>query len=142
MNVGGFAKLIRTTAKEFSDDECASMAAALAYYTALAMPPLLVLIVSVAGRIWAAEDVQGQLEQQVTNVVGDGGWTQIETMMQSAEQQEERGVLATVLSTALLLFSATGVMLQLQSALNKAWGVMPDPAAGGLKVFVVKRILS
>jgi membrane protein len=142
MEQRGFVNLIRTTAKEFSDDECPSMAAALAYYTALAMPPLLVLILSVAGRIWGPEDVRGQLELQVTNVVGEGGWKQIETMMQSADQQEGRGILATVLSTALLLFSATGVMLQLQSALNKAWGVMPDPAAGGIKVFVAKRLLS
>jgi len=118
------------------------MAAALAYYAALAMPPLLVLIVSVAGWIWGPDDVRGQLEQQVTNVVGAGGWTQIQTMMHSAEHQDNRGTIATVLSMGLLLFSATGVMLQLQFALNKAWGVMPDPATGGVKTFVMKRLLS
>jgi len=139
---GGVGALIRTTAQEFRDDECPSMAAALAYYTALAMPPLLVMIVSVAGWIWGPEDVRGQLEQQVTNVVGEGGWKQIQTMMQTAEHQEHRGIIATVLSLGLLLFSATGVMLQLQSALNKAWGVMPDPAAGGFKAFIMKRLLS
>jgi membrane protein len=138
----GILGLVRTTGQEFRDDECPSMAAALAYYTALAMPPLLVMIVSVAGWIWGSEDVRGQLEQQVTNVVGAGGWKQIQTMMQTAEQQEHRGILATALSLGLLLFSATGVMLQLQSALNKAWGVMPDPATGGVKTFVMKRLLS
>jgi membrane protein len=138
----GFGTLIRTTVQEFRDDECPSMAAALAYYTALAMPPLLVMIVSVAGWMWGPDDVRGQLQNQVTNVVGEGGWTQIETMMQTAEHQEDRGLLATALSLGLLLFSATGVMLQLQTALNKAWGVMPDPAAGGIKSFVLKRLLS
>lgn len=134
--------LLRTTWSEFRSDECTSMAAGLAYYTALAMPPLLVLIITVAGWFWTPNDVQGQLEQQVTHVVGRGGWQQIETMMQSAQQHEHGGILATSLSVGLLLFSATGVMLQLQSALNKAWGVMPDPQQGGVRPFVLKRLLS
>jgi membrane protein len=129
----GLLALLRTTVREFRDDECPSMAAALAYYTALAMPPLLVVIVSVAGWIWGPDDVRGQLEQQVTNVVGEGGWKQLQSMMETAEHQEHRGILATAFGLGLLLFSATGVMLQLQSALNKAWGVMPDPNAGGFR---------
>ena len=68
----GVLALLSTTGQEFRDDECPSMAAALAYYTALAMPPLLVMIISVAGWVWEPEDVRGQLEQQVTNVVGKG----------------------------------------------------------------------
>jgi len=137
-----FGELLRTTWREFQDDECASMAAGLAYCTALAMPPLLVLIVTVAGWIWSPQEVQGQIQQQVTNVVGQGGWKQIQTMMHTAEHQQHRGIIATILSIALLLFSATGVMLQLQAALNKAWGVMPDPKQGGIKSFVMKRLLS
>jgi membrane protein len=62
--------------------------------------------------------------------------------METAEHQEHRGILATAFGLGLLLFSATGVMLQLQSALNKAWGVMPDPNAGGFKNFLMKRLLS
>lgn len=134
--------LVRTTWEEFRSDECTSMAAGLAYYTALAMPPLLVLIITVAGWIWTPADVQGQLEQQVTNVVGSGGWQQIETMMHSAQEQQRGGVLATSLSVGLLLFSATGVMLQLQLALNKAWGVKPDPDQSQVKSFLLKRLLS
>lgn len=134
--------ILKSTWQEFRDDECTSMAAGLAYYTALAMPPLLVLIVTVAGWLWDPADVRGQLEHQVTNVVGKGGWQQIQTMMQSAEHQDRRGIVATALSIGLLLFSATGVMLQLQSALNKAWGVMPDPRQGGARTFIVKRLLS
>jgi len=134
--------VLRTTWEEFRSDECTSMAAGLAYYTALAMPPLLVLIVTVASWIWEPADVQGQLKQQVTKVVGQGGWMQIQTMMQTAGQQEHRGRIATAVSVSLLLFSAMGVMLQLQSALNKAWGVRPDPKQGGIRGFILKRLLS
>jgi uncharacterized membrane protein YqjE len=42
----------------------------------------------------------------------------------------------------MLLFGATGAFMQLQSALNRAWEVKPDPQSGGLKNFVMKRVLS
>lgn len=132
---------LKQTANEFSEDDCPMMAAALAYYTAFAMPPLLVLIVTVAGWIWSPEAVTGQLEQQATDVVGQGGWQQMESMMHAAHQQKG-GVFATVIGLIALLFGATGVMVQLQYALNRAWEVQPDPDQGGIKTFLFKRILS
>ncbi|MBW3599626.1 MAG: YihY/virulence factor BrkB family protein, partial [Planctomycetes bacterium] len=113
--------LFKATFREFSEDECTSMAAALAYYTALSMPPLLVIIVTVAGWIWGPEAVRGQIQDQVTSVVGQGGWEQIRTMMDNAGKQQSQGVMATAVSVVLLIFTATGVMVQLQAALNKAW---------------------
>jgi membrane protein len=43
---------------------------------------------------------------------------------------------------ALLLLGATGVLQELQTALNRAWGVQPDPDQGGLRHFILKRMLS
>jgi membrane protein len=45
-------KLIRTVKKatsDFSEDDCMSSAAAMAYYAIFSLPPLLVLIVAIAG---------------------------------------------------------------------------------------------
>lgn len=133
--------VIKRSASEFSTDGCATMAAALAYYTAFSLPPLMVLIVTVAGWFWSPEAVTGKVEQQVSSVVGEGGWTQIESMMQSAGEQN-RGPLAAIVGIVVLLLGATGVMVQLQAALNTAWGVQPDPEQGGVKNFIVKRMLS
>src|SRR5690606_13605531 len=52
------------------------------------------------------------------------------------------GVLASLIGIGLLLFGATGVVAQLQLALNRVWEVEPDPQIGGVRNFVVKRILS
>jgi membrane protein len=51
-------------------------------------------------------------------------------------------VLTTILSIAALLFGATGAFGQLQSAINRAWEVMPDPDKGGLKAVLLKRVFS
>ena len=42
-------QLVKESAKDFSDDECPRMAAALAYYTVFALPPLLILIMMIVG---------------------------------------------------------------------------------------------
>ena len=128
--------------REFLDDECMVRAAALAYYTVFALPPLLILVLMVAGAVWDPQDVQGALERQFAALVGADGAHAIRGMIESADEQGSRGVLAAALGIGALLLGATGVMLQLQGALNRAWDVTPDPAQGGWKRFVGKRILS
>lgn len=132
---------IKQAVMDFIEDDCMTMAAAIAYYTAFSLPPLLVLIVTVAGWMWSPDAATGQVEQQVTSVIGEGGWQQVRSMMKAANEQSGSG-LAAIVGVVLLLFGATGVMVQLQASLNKAWEVQPDPDQGGLKNFLVKRLLS
>lgn len=132
--------LLKATFNGFLDDECATMAAALAFYTAISLPPLLVLLLAIAG-FWDPEGVEGVIRHQTTEVIGRRGWDQVETMMKAA-QEEQRAGIAAALSIAMLLFGATGVMVQLQAALNKAWEVEPDPDQGTVRNFILKRLLS
>jgi membrane protein len=134
--------VLKRAFREFLSDECPVRAAALAYYTIFALPPLLILLIMAAGAVWSPDTVEGALERQFASLVGGDGARAIRGMIQSADQEQSRGVIGSVLGIAALLFGATGVMLQLQGALNRAWDVMPDPAMGGWKRFVGKRLLS
>ncbi|HEX6944359.1 MAG TPA: YhjD/YihY/BrkB family envelope integrity protein, partial [Gemmatimonadaceae bacterium] len=49
---------------DFSEDECSVRAAALAYYTVFALPPLLILLTMVVGLFWDPVEVERSLEQQ------------------------------------------------------------------------------
>jgi membrane protein len=49
---------------------------------------------------------------------------------------------ATALSLLALALGATTAFAQLQTALNKVWGVKPDPHRNQLRVFLVKRVFS
>jgi membrane protein len=134
--------ILKRTFRDFSDDECPVRAAALAYYTVFALPPLLVLLIMVAGALWDPQDVQRAMETQFASLVGQQGATAIHGMIQSADRPGSGGLLASIISIAMLLFGATGAFLQLQGALNRAWEVKPDPGSGGLRNFVTKRLLS
>lgn len=128
--------------KDFADDECAVRAAALAYYTVFALPPLLILLLMVAGMIWDPPQVQRALETQFSGMIGQDAARQIHDMIAAGDEAQGKGAFATVLSVAGLLFGATGAFMQLQGALNRAWEVKPDPAKGGIMRFVTKRLLS
>lgn len=137
----GFA-LLKQAAQDFSDDECPRMAAALSYYTIFALPPLLLLILFVAGMFFDAAEVERALREQVGSAAGRQGADEVGTMIQSADRPDARKGAASLLSIAGLVFGATGAFAQLQDALNRAWEVAPDPKAGGIKTFLLKRVLS
>jgi membrane protein len=134
--------IFKQALQEFIDDDCPTMAAALAYYTIFALPPLLLLMIKLAGYVLDPEDFRGQLEHQLSALIGSTGMQQIHGMLEHANQPDQGGVLATILGVAALLFGATGAFVQLQNALNNAWQVAPNPNRGGVKNFVVKRLLS
>jgi membrane protein len=134
-------KLLKQTVSNFTDDRCQTMAAALAYYTAFSLPPLLVLILVILGATMDYETIQKALEGQMQNLMGQHGAEQVHTILLQAKRPEG-GALPTVLGIAALLFGATGVFGELQSALNRTWRVTPDPNKGGIKNFIVKRLFS
>lgn len=112
----------------------------LAYYTVFALPPLLVLVMTIVGFVWDPRQVEGQVEQQMAELVGQQGAGQIQTMVHEARHFGSG--LAATLGVIVLIVGATGLFAQLQWSLNRVWEVQPDPAQGGLKNFIVKRILS
>ena len=127
---------------EFGKDECGVRAAALSYYTVFAMPPILILLVTLVGRIWDPAQVQRALETQFAGIVGQGGAQQIHQIIEHGVNSAGGGLVGTVLGVVGLLLGATGAFMSLQDALNHVWNVKPDPKQGGIKNFIGKRVLS
>ena len=127
--------------RDFSEDECSVRAAALAYYTVFALPPLLILLTIVVGIFWDPVEVQRALESQFSTLVGSDGASAIREMLAHAKAPGT-GPVASILGLLALLFGAIGAFMQLQGALNKAWEVKPDPKKGGVRQFIAKRLLS
>jgi membrane protein len=142
MQSRGLFGLLKNAAKDFGEDECPLRAAALAYYTVFAMPPLLILLIMIAGLVWEPSDVQRAMETQFAGLVGSQGARGIHEMIASGDRPGGGNVIKTVLSIAGLLFGATGAFIALQGALNHAWEVKPDPKQGGIKNFIAKRLFS
>jgi membrane protein len=134
--------LIKQTVRDFTNDDCPTMAAALSYYTVFSLPPLLVLILFLVGAVLDPQDVQGSIETQIGNLMGPAGGAQVRSILEAADRPGTGGLLQTVLSLVALLLGATGAFGQLQAALNRSWQVAPDPRQGGIKSLLLKRVFS
>jgi membrane protein len=135
-------QLARATWDEFSDDKAFRLAAALAYYTALAMAPLLLVVISIAGIFFGEQAARGEVVQQLQGLVGDEGAEAIQSML-ARSQPDQGGILSLIVGGLTLLVGATGVFSQLQDALNTVWDVDPKKtSSGGLWGMLKDRLLS
>ena len=134
--------VISHTFKEFVNDECPRLAAALAYYTFFSLPALLVAIVYIGGMfVHDNEAIQSRLIGHFEETMGTEGAKQVTAILKNASQPQ-KSTLGWLVGTGMLLLGATGALQELQTALNRAWGVEPDPAQGGVKGFLMKRLVS
>ena len=140
MNVKSGFDLIKESFKGWQEDGALDLGAALAYYTIFSLAPLLLIVTGVAGLVWGREAVQGQLVSQLQGVVGPQGSQAIQTMIANAGRHGQ-GVIATVVGLVTILFGATGVFVQLQSAMDRVWNVEPRPGKG-IWGFIRTRMLS
>ena len=132
-------RLLKDSFNSFFEDDCPTMAAALSYYTVFSLPPLLVLLLTILGAVIDPQDIQGTIEAQMRAAMGPAGADQVRTILANVDRPSV-GSLPAVISIVALLLGATGVFGQLQAALNKAWDVAPDPAKGGIKTMLLKRV--
>jgi membrane protein len=130
----------RDTIRDFVDDDAMTLGAALAFYTALSLAPLLVLLVWFAS--FLGENTQQQLVSQIQGVVGPQAAGAIGGIIASARSQPSAGNFAGLVSLATLFFSVSGLFAQLQYALNRIWDVEASPAKSGVRVWLRKRLLS
>ena len=138
--VGPVWDIAKETVNEFIDDDAMTLAAALAYYTALGMSPLLVLLLWIA--TFAGESTQQHLVAQIQGLVGTEGGQVVKTIVDNADATPSIGTVAGIASLATLLFSVSGVFGQLQEALNRMWDVKAAPGTTGTWPWVRKRLLS
>jgi membrane protein len=109
-------------------DNCMRLSASLAFYTALSLAPLVIIVVGVAGLITDQQHVANQLEQQIELLMGPSGRQLVHTILTTTEPQG--GTLAALIGIVTLAIGATAVFGELQAALNLIWEVKPKPING------------
>lgn len=131
MRVSALWSIVKETAKDWSDDEAPTLAAALAYYALLSLAPLLVISIGVAGWFLGSDAARGGVAGQLSGIVGDEAASGIQAVVASAHEPS-KGVIGTVVGIVTLLVGASGVFGQLQSSLNAIWEVKPKANRGWL----------
>src|SRR3954471_20838414 len=121
--------MTKQTFSEGSDDKGGRLGAALSYYTVFSLAPLLLVIISVAGLVFGRDAVEGRMFGQLSGLVGAEAAHLIEAAVAKANTTKG-GVLGASVGILILLAGATGVVVELQDALNTVWKVEPKPNRG------------
>jgi len=140
-NLSTYWDVTKQTAKEFSDDKCSRIGAALAFYTALSISPVLLVVLGIAGPIFGPDAARGEIAHQIKDLVGEQGANVIQDMLAKSASHKS-GVVATIIGILTLVLGASGVFAQLQDALNTVWNVKKEDTPQGVWGMVKERMLS
>lgn len=136
----GVWRVSREAAVNWFNHNAPSQAAALSFYTVLSLAPLLLVVVSVAGIVFAEEAVRAQIVYEFDRLTGPQGGAIARSVLESMARPD-LGTAAGIIGVATLLVGATAVFVQFQDSLNAVWEVAPAPGSV-LKNLLVKRLLS
>ena len=143
MRITSLWSLTSRTAQDWWEDNCLRLAASLAYYTALSLAPLVLLIVGLVGLVLERQQVATQLAAQLESLMGPSGRELVNSILTTTTPQG--GTWATVVGLVTLIIGATAVFGELQATLNLIWEVRPAPTSGvwaGIWALLKERLFS
>lgn len=133
--------LLKNTAKEWNQDKCPQLGAALAYYTVFSLAPLMLVLLALFGLIYGgSEQARTKILDQLQYFIDPSGLKVIEDIANNAAHPKA-GISAAVIGIVIAVFGASGIFGQLQDALNTIWDVKPKPGRG-IFGFIRARFLS
>jgi membrane protein len=114
--------LAKKTAEKWGGDPGPRFAAALAYYTAFAIVPLVVLVVMISAALMGEEAARDTLHRQVVDLIGHPSG---DALFNLIDHWRRAGAPMHSVLVAVLVFgiAAARVMDQLQDALDCIWGL-------------------
>lgn len=124
-----WSTLVWKAGNSWVEDKAQSLGAALAFYAAFSMAPLLVIALGISSLVFPRERVRDHLQEELAYFLGPRGAEGIRDLLNAA-QLSEQGLAATLLGLVTLLIGASGVFGQLQDALNTIWEVKPKENRG------------
>jgi membrane protein len=131
--------LTTCAARYWSSDNASTTGAALAFFCAFSLAPLLVIVLTVAGLIVGANAAYGQVGTQLNALFGASTATILLDAVKKAQQPQ--GLVATLISIVTLLIGATTVLAALEEALEQIW--KSDPiVTQGVRGWLRTRFLS
>jgi membrane protein len=133
--------LFKKAVAAFNEDYASSMGAALAYYTAFSLAPLLVVVIAVAGLVFGQDAARGEIVYQLRGLIGDESAKAVQELLKSASTPE-KSLFASVVGVATLLIGATSVFAELQSSLDRIWRAPALKMQTGIWALLRQRLLT
>jgi membrane protein len=119
--------LIKRTLWEWMEDRASRLAASLAYYTAFALAPLLIIALGIAGTVFNSIASRKYVATQLRGTLGPDAAQAVASIMENLSDSQQRSWFATISGFAILIYAGFGVFAELQDSLNTIWEVKPRP---------------
>lgn len=126
-------------------DAAIQLGAAIAFYAALSLAPLLIFVFTLAGAVLGAETVEGELVTQTEEFVGHDAAITVGSILQRGYTiPTGTGLAGSVAGLVSLVLGASVLFWQVKRALNTVWGIRrhPQSRVRGLLDFIQGRLLS
>jgi membrane protein len=140
-NLQKLLQVLVQTYREWKEDHAQRLAAAIAYYTAFSIAPLLVIVIAIAGLVLSSEDVRERILTEVETSAGGQASTLIAGMIDNTAEPGQ-GIFSTIVGVGSLLLGAIGVFTHLQGALDAIWDVEDVPRQRGIRTLIREKVLS
>ena len=133
-------KILASTFRGFGEHRCMTESGALAFYTLFSLAPILIVAITVGSAFFGEQTVRGQVVRQFASLMGSDQADLVEKILQRVADEDRHGI-GAILGGLVVLFGASAVFAQLQSTLNRIWGV--EPRRGHLiRSLLEKRVAS
>jgi membrane protein len=134
-------KVVAGAALAWVEHDAPTMGAALAFYTVFSVAPILIIAIGIFGVIIGADTVRADLLLQMQNLFGDAGASAVQALL-SISTDMGKSRLATAVGVATLLIGASTVFVELQTSLDRIWGIPKRSRNRGIWRVLRARFLS
>jgi membrane protein len=117
-----YAAIVKRAVKESLADQITDAAAAVTYYSFLAIPSVLLVAVGVFSLLAGPDAVQTIVDKVGTVAPGEAVSLLESTLQRTTQQQNGSGVVMIAIGGVLALWTATGAMNAIMRAINRAYG--------------------
>ncbi|WP_417589809.1 YihY/virulence factor BrkB family protein [Owenweeksia hongkongensis] len=133
-------EMLKATAKSWNDSDPFRQSAIIAYYAIFSIPGLLMIVIWVAGSLFGADAIRGEISAQASQFMGAEAAKGVEDLLASAELDQSSFIMKAI-GVLTLIFGATTLFFQLQKSLNYIWDVESSPE-NGIKKLILDRASS
>ncbi len=129
------------SALAWMEHDASTMGAALAFYTVFSIAPILIIAIGVCALVLGDNTASAELLPQMQGLLGDAGASAVQSLISSAAYME-RSRTATMIGVVTLLIGASSVFVELQTSLDRIWGIPKRNRTRGVWRFLRARFLS
>lgn len=117
-----------------------TLAASIAFYTALSFAPIVVISLAMAAQVWPGSEMK--LVQQLGALLGSQVRDVAQLVVESGRTERFAFSVSGAISLIALLISASTAFAQLQDAINRIWRIDAPIAANAVWAWTRRRLLS